>query len=108
MAAQIVIPVGAEDRANEVVPVDRATALDVARIESRDGQLGMLVGLVVVVLGALLIVMGLGAAESSTWDIKFGSFEMTLTTAVPGIFFAVVGFLVVFITRPKVVFGVAS
>src|SRR4051812_434382 len=102
MAAQIVVPVGGQERDKATIEVPRATALAAASADARDRNIGILAGIIAIVLGALLIV-GAATSGASTWELKVGALTMTLTTGVPGVIFAVIGFLIIWVTQPKVI-----
>lgn len=70
----------------------------VVRTEALHALIGLIGGLVVILVGAYMVAAGFTNPESSV--IKLGDFE--LTTVFPGLVVAAMGFLTIWVTRPKV------
>lgn len=94
----------AEGRSEICIP---ETVLSAAVAQDRRYNiLGLFVGLVIVLVGALLLLAGVGVVGDAS-DISIpipGSDDpLTINSAVPGVIFAVLGVVVIWITRPTVV-----
>jgi hypothetical protein len=64
------------------------------------GILGLLLGATGLILGALLCLNGV--VGSTSWTMKVLGAESEINDALPGVVFAVVGFFMVWVTKPKV------
>lgn len=89
------------DAGSGQVNVPREVIRAVIEREGRDAMLGMVAGIVVILLGAWMVIAGLTSTASEI-VIKLGEAEITVTTALPGVVFALIGLAVIFLTRPKV------
>jgi hypothetical protein len=81
--------------------VDRNRLDQVISTEASHGTLGIIAGVLVIGLGALMIFGGF-SSDASKIVIDLGDNSLELTSSVPGIFFALAGVGIIYITRPKV------
>lgn len=72
-----------------------------AKKDSRDSTIGLVLGWLVIVIGAAMMFGGVAGIVKDL-VFKFGTTEITIASAPVGIVFAVIGLLVIFVTRPTV------
>lgn len=95
-------PSSGADAESPSVNLPRSDVTAAIERESSHAQAGMLAGVLIILVGALMIFGGITSTESAV-VIQFGenqSFEMT--SVLPGLFFAAAGVAVIWLTRPKI------
>lgn len=71
--------------------------------DERYGMLGLVLGVLVIALGALLILAGVASGESVVRIPLPGSDDpWEVTSEIPGVVFAFIGLAIVWLTRPTV------
>ena len=78
---------------------DETTKLLVEK-EYESARKGLIAGLIVILFGVLLCIIGV--AGGTSWTTSILGFESSISDATPGVVIAIVGLVIVFITRPKV------
>ncbi|MEI6294122.1 MAG: hypothetical protein WCP36_10585 [Methanomicrobiales archaeon] len=89
------------DKTVEFPPnLDPSTAHDIIETEKKYSKYGLIAGIICVVFGVALFLLGVTGAID--WSLKVGGAESTLTNAAPGVVLAVIGFLIIFVTKPSI------
>jgi len=79
-----------------------------AQEEYRYARWGLCVGAMCVILGALLTLVGAGAASTADWKFSVLGASSSITAATPGALCMIVGILMAYLTRPHVTFDSAA
>jgi hypothetical protein len=74
---------------------------DAAAKDSRDSTIGVVLGSLVILVGAAMMFGGVAGIVKDL-VFKFGTTEITIASAPVGVVFAIIGLLVIIVTRPTV------
>jgi hypothetical protein len=80
---------------------DPTLAKKIVDDENRYAKNGMIFGGLCILGGIILLFLGIAGAVN--WSIKVGGIDSSLTNAAPGVVLMVIGFLIICVTKSKII-----